>query len=99
MINTRHIFKLSALSFGLTLALSALPAQAALPLEINGQAMPSLAPVVEQVTPAVVNISVSGKKVTRQEIPATVSFLLWTRHARFSSSGTTVSSIGFRRHY
>jgi periplasmic serine protease, Do/DeqQ family len=65
---------LSAVALSLSMALSALPAQAALPLSINGQEMPSLAPVVEQVTPAVVTILVSGKKVTRQEIPEQFRF-------------------------
>jgi serine protease DegQ len=65
---------LSALALSLSMALSVVPAQAALPLSINGQDMPSLAPVVEQVTPAVVNILVSGKKVTRQEIPEQFRF-------------------------
>ena len=36
--------------------------------------MPSLAPVLEQVTPAVVNISVSGKKITRQRLPEQFKF-------------------------
>jgi periplasmic serine protease, Do/DeqQ family len=56
------------------LYLSALPAQAALPLAIDSQQMPSLAPILETVTPAVVNISVSGKKVTRQAIPEPFRF-------------------------
>ena len=72
MSNTRHM--LSAVALSLSMALSVVPAQAALPLSINGQDMPSLAPVVEQVTPAVVNILVSGKKVTRQEIPEQFRF-------------------------
>jgi serine protease DegQ len=72
MSNTRHM--LSAVAISLSMALSALPAQAALPLSVNGQEMPSLAPVVEQVTPAVVNILVSGKKVTQQEIPEQFRF-------------------------
>ena len=72
MSNTRHL--LSALALSLSMALSVAPAQAALPLSIDGQDMPSLAPVVEQVTPAVVNILVSGKKVTRQEIPEQFRF-------------------------
>ncbi len=72
MSNTLHL--LSALALSLSMALSVAPAQAALPLSVNGQDMPSLAPVVEQVTPAVVNILVSGKKVTRQEIPEQFRF-------------------------
>jgi len=38
------------------LMLAALPAAAVLPAEVDGQPLPSLAPVLEQVTPAVVNV-------------------------------------------
>jgi Do/DeqQ family serine protease len=38
------------------LCLAALPAAAVLPAEVDGQPLPSLAPVLEQVTPAVVNV-------------------------------------------
>ncbi len=68
----RMILSTIALSMGL--ALSSIPVQAALPLAVDGQQLPSLAPVLEQVTPAVVNISVSGKKVTRQAIPEQFRF-------------------------
>ncbi|GMV30235.1 MAG: putative periplasmic serine endoprotease DegP-like protein [Rhodanobacteraceae bacterium] len=43
------------------------PAQAALPAVIDGQALPSLAPMIERVTPAVVNIS--SKTRTRVRDP------------------------------
>lgn len=57
MRKSLSVFSVLALSVGI--ALSAAPAQAALPLMgNNSQEMPSLAPVLEQVTPAVVNISV-----------------------------------------
>ncbi len=65
---------LSTLALSMGIALSSIPAQAALPLAVDGQQLPSLAPVLEQVTPAVVNISVSGKKVTRQAIPEQFRF-------------------------
>lgn len=41
----------------LLLAAAPLPASAALPLAVDGQPLPSLAPMLERVTPAVVNIS------------------------------------------
>ncbi len=40
-------------------------AQAALPAAINGQAVPSLAPILEQVTPAVVNINTKSVQYVR----------------------------------
>lgn len=46
-----------------------LSASAALPTSIDGQPVPSLAPMLEKVTPAVVNISVAGTKTERQRIP------------------------------
>lgn len=48
---------LSAAACALVLALAPLSADAALPLAVDGQPLPSLAPMLERVTPAVVNIS------------------------------------------
>ncbi|MFR9719761.1 Do family serine endopeptidase [Aeromonas diversa] len=67
---------LSVVALSVGMALSTAPAQAALPSLFgnsdnasNNSEMPSLAPMIEQVTPAVVNIYVSGKKITRQRLP------------------------------
>ncbi len=65
---------LSAIAISVGLSFGSATAQAALPLVMNGQEMPTLAPVLEGVTPAVVNISVSGKKVTKQAIPEQFRF-------------------------
>ena len=46
-----------------TIAVASLPAQANLPYSVNGQQMPSLAPMLEKVTPGVVLISVTGTHV------------------------------------
>ena len=48
---------LAAVACALPLAAAPLPGQAALPLAVDGQPLPSLAPMLERVTPAVVNIS------------------------------------------
>ncbi|MBI5463169.1 MAG: DegQ family serine endoprotease [Gammaproteobacteria bacterium] len=48
------------LSLGLSLALTLSGAEAALPAAVNGQVLPTLAPMLEQVTPAVVNIATVG---------------------------------------
>lgn len=48
---------LSAACCALLLAAPPSPARAALPLAVDGQPLPSLAPMLERVTPAVVNIS------------------------------------------
>lgn len=70
----RSRLMLNGIALGMGICLSSLPVQAALPLAIDSQQMPSLAPILETVTPAVVNISVSGKKVTRQAIPEPFRF-------------------------
>ena len=51
MRQTGHVLLMCLCLFG------TLPAWAALPAEMDGQALPSLAPMLEKVTPAVVNIS------------------------------------------
>ncbi len=49
--------------------LLALPLQAALPVAVDGQPLPSLAPMLERITPAVVNIATRGKTRRRIELP------------------------------
>jgi serine protease DegQ len=50
------------------------PLNAALPLEVNGKAVPSLAPILKQVTPAVVNIN----SITRTQVnPRSQAFYNW----------------------
>jgi len=44
------------------------PIAAALPVAVEGQALPSLAPMLEQVTPAVVNIATKGKAMVRESL-------------------------------
>ena len=56
---------LLALSVGFFPAAS----QAALPMSAQGQALPSLAPMLEKVTPAVVSISVAGTHVSKRRVP------------------------------
>ena len=43
--------------------------QAALPVAVDGQKLPSLAPMLERATPAVVNIATRGKSRRRVELP------------------------------
>lgn len=53
-----------------TIALSSLPVSAAWPSNIEGHVMPSLAPMLEHATPAVVSIAVKGThKVQQQNVP------------------------------
>ncbi|WP_406665892.1 Do family serine endopeptidase [Gallaecimonas sp. GXIMD1310] len=64
---------LSAALFGSTVFAS-LPASAALPQSVAGEEMPSLAPMLKKVTPAVVSINVAGTHVSRQRIPDAFRF-------------------------
>ena len=61
---------LSALAISLGLTLSSVPvANAALPVAVQGQPLPSLAPMLEKVLPAVVSVHVAGTQVQRQQLP------------------------------
>ena len=44
-------------------------ARAALPAVVDGQPLPSLAPMLERTTPSVVNIATRGKSRRRVELP------------------------------
>lgn len=60
---------IASLILGAGIALTSLPAAAALPVSVDGQQLPTLAPMLEKTTPAVVNISVKGTHVSTQRIP------------------------------
>lgn len=63
------IFISSALLVGASLSAVTLPAYSALPLQVNGQTLPSLAPMLEKATPAVVSISVKGTHEIQSNVP------------------------------
>jgi len=68
-------FLLSALT--LSLGLMGLPMQsslAALPTTVDGQHLPSLAPMLEKVLPAVVSVRVSGTQPPSQDVPQQFKF-------------------------
>ena len=54
--------------------MASLPVQAGLPQSVNGQTMPSLAPMLEHVTPGVVLISVRGTHEVKQRVPDAFKF-------------------------
>ncbi len=70
----KPMLALTALAFCLSSAIAPAPAVAALPLTVNGEQLPSLAPMLEKVTPAVVSIAVEGKQVSKQRIPESFQF-------------------------
>lgn len=69
---------LTALVLGSSIAAMPIVAQATLPTAVNGQAVPSLAPMLEKVRPAVVSIAVEGKTKSdsrrTREIPPEFEF-------------------------
>jgi serine protease Do/serine protease DegQ len=60
---------MKAVCSGLLLFLLSMPLQAALPVAVDGLKLPSLAPMLERTTPAVVNIATRGKARRRVELP------------------------------
>lgn len=70
----KPLLVLSALALGISSVITPMTATAALPHSVNGQQVPSLAPMLEQVTPAVVSISVEGTQVSKQRLPETFRF-------------------------
>lgn len=77
----------SAALLGATLTLAPVVSQAALPQAVDGQTMPSLAPMLEQTTPAVVSVAVSGTQVSRQRyrIYSATSLAPTPRRSKFRS--------------
>ncbi len=65
----KSVFTIGALALCINSILSPLTANAALPMTVNSQSLPSLAPMLELVTPAVVSIAVEGKHVSKQRLP------------------------------
>ncbi|TKI06915.1 serine endoprotease DegQ [Martelella alba] len=68
-MKTTHLLSTLALCVGLG-SIPYLSAEAALPAQVQGQAVPSLAPMLEKVLPAVVSVHVEGtQQVQRQDLP------------------------------
>lgn len=70
----KPLLALTVLSLSLSYIITPITATAALPLSVDGQQLPSLAPMLEKVTPAVVSIAVEGKQVQTSRIPEQFQF-------------------------
>ncbi len=70
----KPLLALTVLSLSLSSIIAPMPATAALPLSVNGEQIPSLAPMLEKVTPAVVSIAVEGTQVSKQRLPEQFRF-------------------------
>ena len=76
-------------------SLSFIPeAQAQIPLATNADGVPTLAPMLEEVTPAVVNISVEGKRVTQQRMPDAFRFFFGPNMPREESREQPFRGLG-----
>lgn len=60
-------FVLTSIALGLSVLSTPMISSANLPAVVEGQALPSLAPMLEKVLPSVISISVEGKQRARQE--------------------------------
>ncbi|BDR14593.1 DegQ family serine endoprotease [Vibrio sp. STUT-A11] len=70
----KPLLALTVLSLSLSSIITPIQATAALPLSMDGQQLPSLAPMLDKVTPAVVSIAVEGKQVQTSRIPEQFQF-------------------------
>lgn len=70
----KPLLVLSALALGISSVVAPITATAALPVSVNNQQLPSLAPMLESVTPAVVSIAVEGKHTSSQQLPDSFRF-------------------------
>ncbi|WP_428772914.1 Do family serine endopeptidase [Vibrio sp.] len=70
----KPILALSVLTLCVSAVISPVTASAAIPTAVNSEQLPSLAPMLEQVMPAVVSIAVEGTQVTKQNIPEQFRF-------------------------
>ncbi|KAA8666924.1 DegQ family serine endoprotease [Vibrio gigantis] len=89
----KPLLALSVLTLSLSSIITPIQATAALPLSVGNEELPSLAPMLEQVTPAVVSIAVEGKQVQRQQIPEQFQFFFGpeqTRERPFRGLGSGV---------
>ncbi|OCH68671.1 Do family serine endopeptidase [Vibrio splendidus] len=89
----KPLLALSVLALSLSSIITPIQATAALPLSVGNEQLPSLAPMLEQVTPAVVSIAVEGKQVQRQQIPEQFQFFFGpeqTRERPFRGLGSGV---------
>ena len=73
-MNKKSRLLLSGLALSIGFSMTSAPALAALPSSVNSQTLPSLAPMLEKITPAVVSISVEGTHTSKNQIPDSFQF-------------------------
>ncbi|WP_298440902.1 DegQ family serine endoprotease [uncultured Ferrimonas sp.] len=77
-------------------SLAALPAPtlAAWPAAVDGEALPSLAPMVEQISPAVVSVSVEGTQTARSSLPEQFRYFFGPNGPRGGERSRPFRSLG-----
>ena len=72
---------LSAAMLAATLTIMPVVSQAAIPQTVEGQSIPSLAPMLERTTPAVVSVAVTGLMfLSKEYLMFSVTFSALMRH-------------------
>ncbi len=88
-------FIITAALLSSSIALSSAPTYANWPATVNGQTMPSLAPMLEKVTPAVVSISVKGThEVKQQRVPDAFKFFFGNPRQQQQSQARPFRGLG-----
>ncbi|WP_420811018.1 DegQ family serine endoprotease [Ferrimonas lipolytica] len=85
---------LSAALLCSSLAVMSGPVAAAWPSTVDGQALPSLAPMVEQISPAVVSVSVEGTQTAHSSLPEQFRFFFGPQGPRGGEQQRPFRSLG-----
>lgn len=88
-------FLLSVLAISLGLTFASVPAaNAGIPLAVEGQPLPSLAPMLEKVLPAVVSVQVSGTQPASNDVPPEFKFFFGPQAPSEDQGGQAFEGLG-----
>ncbi|KAA8728204.1 serine endoprotease DegQ [Ewingella americana] len=88
-------FLLSALAISLGLTFASVPvANASIPVAVDGQALPSLAPMLEKVLPAVVSVQVTGTTPASSDVPPEFKFFFGPQAPTEDQGGQAFEGLG-----
>ncbi|MDR3430606.1 MAG: serine endoprotease DegQ [Rouxiella aceris] len=93
MKKTAFLFSALALSLGLSLS-SFQSAMASLPVAVEGQALPSLAPMLQKVLPGVVSVKVSGTQPPSDQVPPEFKFFFGPDKPAEKQDGQAFEGLG-----
>src|SRR5476649_2467470 len=88
-------FLLSALAISLGLTFASVPvANAGIPVAVEGQPLPSLAPMLEKVLPAVVSVQVTGTQPPSSDVPPEFKFFFGPQAPSEDEGGQAFEGLG-----